>query len=295
VYSHQLFALPLPADGRGPINFLTVDVEDYFHVNAFAEVVSRDQWPSMESRVVRNTDRLLDLFAEHGVTGTFFILGWVAERHRDLVARIASAGHELGSHSYWHRLVYTLSPDEFRDDLRRARDRIESAGGVRVRGFRAPSYSVIERSLWALDILLAEGYDYDSSIFPIAHDVYGIPGAPDEPHVITREAGGLLEIPGTAADLGALQVPIGGGYFRLMPYAATRSAIERINRRHAAMFYIHPWEIDPEQPRIAAPLKSRLRHYNSLGRTEARLRRLLGDFRWGPIGSVVPDRSGIPA
>jgi polysaccharide deacetylase family protein (PEP-CTERM system associated) len=295
VYRHTPFTLPRPAAGQAQTNFLTVDVEDYFHVNAFAGVVSTESWPAMESRVVRNTDRMLDLFAEHSVTGTFFILGWVAERHPDLIGRIARAGHELGSHSYWHRLIYTLTPAEFRDDLRRARDLIESIAGVRVRGFRAPSYSIVDRSLWALDVLAAEGYDYDSSVFPITHDVYGIPDAPSAPHLIACETGALLEIPASSARLGAVRVPIGGGYFRLLPYSVTRTAIERVNRTHSAVFYIHPWEIDPDQPRIAAPLKSRLRHYNSLGLTEGRLRRLLKDFRWGPMGACVPERAAIHA
>jgi polysaccharide deacetylase family protein (PEP-CTERM system associated) len=292
MYRYELFPVCAPAAGDTRINFLTVDVEDYFHVNAFADVMPRDRWATMESRVVRNTDRLLDLFAEHRATGTFFLLGWVAERHPDLVARIARGGHEIGSHSYWHRLVYSLSPDEFREDLRRARGVIEAAAGVRVRGFRAPSYSVVERSLWAIDVLLEEGYDYDSSIFPVTHDVYGIPGAPDAAHTIVRGHGSLLEIPASAARVGSLPVPIGGGYFRLLPYAATKTAIEIVNRQRPAVFYIHPWEIDPEQPRIPASLKSRFRHYNALARTEGRLRRLLTDFRWQPMGRILPQRLG---
>jgi polysaccharide deacetylase family protein (PEP-CTERM system associated) len=283
---------PLPArptDRTRPVHVMTVDVEDYFHVSAFAGTVSPDQWPALDTRVVGSTSRLIDLFAEHGVRATFFVLGWVADRHPELVRRIADNGHELASHSYWHRLVYDLTPEEFRDDLRRARDVIESAAGVRIRGFRAPSYSIVERSLWALDVLVEEGYAYDASIFPVRHDVYGIPDAPRAPHFIDREAGRLLELPGVAARIGPLPVPVGGGYFRLLPYAVTRWAIARYTAtaQQPAIFYLHPWEIDPDQPRLQAPLKSRLRHYNQLAQTETRLRRLLRDFAWDSIAATL--------
>jgi polysaccharide deacetylase family protein (PEP-CTERM system associated) len=270
-------------------NVMTVDVEDYFQVSAFEHLVTRDRWPDYESRVVANTERMLDLFAETGIEATFFVLGWVAERHPSLVARIARAGHYIASHSYWHRLVYDLTPQEFREDLRRARDILESAAGAPVRGFRAPSYSVTKRSLWALDVLIEEGYAYDASIFPIRHDRYGIPDAPRQPHRISRGAGSLLEVPSTAGRLGSLALPIGGGFFRLFPYAVTRWAINQINEQtgQPAIFYIHPWEIDPDQPRLAASLPTRLRHYNHLGATEERLRRLLRDFEFGSIESVV--------
>jgi len=270
---------------------MTVDVEDYFQVSGFEHCVARERWPEYESRVVSNTDRLIDLFAETGVEATFFVLGWVADRHKDLVGRIARHGHCVASHSYWHRLVYDLTPAEFRDDLRRARDVLESAAGTRVRGFRAPSYSITERSLWALDVLIEEGYAYDASIFPIRHDRYGIPDAPRQPHVVTRRSGSLLEVPATAGRLGSLVAPIGGGYFRLFPYALTRWAIRQVNTetRQPALFYIHPWEFDPDQPRLAAPLVTRFRHYNQLARTEDRFRRLLRDFRFGSIESVVLD------
>jgi polysaccharide deacetylase family protein (PEP-CTERM system associated) len=271
---------------------MSVDVEDYFQVSAFQHVVSRERWPEYESRVVRNTERMLEIFAEADTQATFFILGWVAERHLDLVTRIAKAGHQVASHSYWHRLVYELSPQEFRDDLRRAKDILESAAGTRVQGFRAPSFSITERSLWALDVLIEEGYTYDASIFPIRHDRYGIPDAPRQPHVIKgREGGSILEVPSTAARVGSVAVPVGGGFFRLFPYAVTRWAIDQINRQtgHPAIFYIHPWEIDPEQPRLEASLATRVRHYNQLAHTEDRLRRLLRDFRFGSIESVVLD------
>jgi polysaccharide deacetylase family protein (PEP-CTERM system associated) len=269
-------------------NVMSVDVEDYYQVSAFEHLVSRDRWPEYESRVVSNTSRLLDLFAESKTEATFFVLGWVAERHKDLVARIARNGHHVASHSYWHRLVYDMTPAEFRDDLRRARDILESAAGAPVRGFRAPSYSITEKSLWALDVLIEEGYSYDASIFPIRHDRYGIPDAPRQPHRITGKAGSILEVPSTAGRVGSLAVPIGGGFFRLFPYRVTRWAIEQMNAAgQPAIFYIHPWEIDPDQPRLEAALPTRLRHYNNLGQAEDRLRRLLRDFRFGSIESVV--------
>jgi polysaccharide deacetylase family protein (PEP-CTERM system associated) len=269
------------------VNVFTIDVEDYYHVSAFAGIAPPERWPSFESRVEANTDRILQLCAEAGVRGTFFVLGWVADRWPAMVRRIADHGHELASHSYWHRLVYDLTPDTFREDLRRARTAIEQAAGVRVRGFRAPSYSITARSLWALDVLEDEGYEYDASIFPIRHDVYGIPDAPRHRH----RRGRLLEIPGTTALLGRTRIPVGGGYFRLFPYGATRWAIARVNdtERQPAVFYLHPWEIDPDQPRLAAPWRSTLRHYNSLARTEVRLRRLLTDFRWDTVARVMLD------
>ena len=282
--------LPPAAPPAALTNLMTIDVEDYFHVNAFAGQIRSDAWPTFTSRVEANTDRLLALFAEHGVRATFFVLGWVAERHPRLVRRIAEAGHELGSHSYWHRLVFSLTPDEFREDLRRARGAIGDASGVTVRGFRAPSFSIVDRSLWALDVLAEEGYDYDASIFPVHHDVYGIPEAPRQPHVISVPAGNITEWPGSTGRLGGdLRLPIGGGYFRLVPYAVTRRAITSFNadERHPAMFYLHPWEVDPDQPRLRASLRSGLRHYNNLARTEPRLRRLLADFRWGAIEDAM--------
>jgi polysaccharide deacetylase family protein (PEP-CTERM system associated) len=282
--------LPPAAPLAALTNLMTIDVEDYFHVNAFAGQITSDAWPTFASRVESNTDRLLDLFAAHGVRATFFVLGWVADRHPRLIRRIADAGHELGSHSYWHRLVFSLTPDEFREDLRRARGAIGDASGVTVRGFRAPSFSIVERSLWALEILAEEGYAYDASIFPVRHDVYGIPDAPRQPHVIPVPSGSIAEWPGSTGRLGGdLRLPIGGGYFRLVPYAVTRRAITSFNadERHPAMFYLHPWEVDPDQPRQRASLRSGLRHYNNLARTEPRLRRLLADFKWGAIEDAM--------
>ena len=276
--------------GSSIANVMSIDVEDYFQVSAFEGVVPRDRWDSCESRVVASTSRLLDLFAEYHVHGTFFVLGWVAERHPALIRRIADLGHELASHSYWHRLVYDLTPDTFREDLARARDVIQQAAGVAVRGFRAPSYSVVERSLWALDVLVEEGYAYDASIFPIRHDRYGIPKAPRHAYRVASGSRSLLEVPGSTALIGSVRVPIGGGYFRLLPYATTRWAISTINRteQRPAVFYLHPWEIDPDQPRLQAGRVTSWRHYNGIDEAEARLRRLLTDFRWDRLDRVMP-------
>jgi polysaccharide deacetylase family protein (PEP-CTERM system associated) len=275
---------------NGHVNAMTVDVEDYFHVSAFESVVPRASWDSMESRVVANTERLLDLFDEHAVQGTFFILGWVAERYPELVRAIAGRGHELASHGYAHRLVYDQAPDVFRDDVRRAKHLIEDTSGRAVRGYRAPSFSVTERSLWALDVLLEEGYRYDASIFPIRHDRYGIPNAPRWPHAMARSGGDLFEVPGSTVRIGGTNLPVaGGGYFRILPYAWTRWGIARVNRveRQPAVFYLHPWEIDPQQPRLPASALGRFRHYRNLHLTETRLRALMRDFAFGPLETVL--------
>jgi polysaccharide deacetylase family protein (PEP-CTERM system associated) len=272
------------------MNAMSVDVEDYFHVSVFDGIVPRSQWAQMESRVSANTHRLLDLFDEFNVRSTFFVLGWVAERHPQLVKDIAGRGHEIASHGYAHRLIYDQTPATFRDDVRRAKQLLEDASGYHVRGYRAPSYSVTPRSLWALDILIEEGYGYDSSIFPIRHDRYGIPVSPREPFPIERERGRLMEVPGSTVRVGPLNLPIaGGGYFRLLPYEWTRWGIARLNAREqqAAVFYIHPWEIDPDQPRLQAGWLGRFRHYRNLDKTEARLRALLTEFRFGTVASLL--------
>jgi polysaccharide deacetylase family protein (PEP-CTERM system associated) len=269
---------------------MTVDVEDYFHVSAFDGVLPRSEWDRMESRVVRNTERLLELFAETSVRATFFVLGWVAERHPALVRSILAGGHEVASHGYAHRLVYDLTPDMFRDDIRRSKRILEDAGGCAVEGYRAPSYSVTPRSLWALDILIDEGFHYDASIFPIHHDRYGIPVSPRHAYTLHRAAGEILEAPASTARWGPFNFPVaGGGYFRILPYEWTRWGISRINRleQRAAIFYIHPWEIDPEQPRLSGSVMSRFRHYRNLDQTESRLRRLVADFAFGPMTQVL--------
>lgn len=291
----------MPAATAAVVNAMTVDVEDYFQVSAFDAAVPRGSWDGMESRVVRNTERLLELFAGAGVRGTFFVLAWVAERFPGLVRQIATAGHEIASHGYGHRLVYDLTPDAFRDDVRRSKQVLEAAAAVPVRGYRAPSYSVTTRSLWALDVLVEEGFHYDASIFPIHHDRYGIPDSPRHPYRISRPAGTIVEAPGSTVRVGWMNLPVaGGGYFRLLPYGWTRWGIGRLNHRERrpAIFYIHPWEIDPDQPRIAAGAVSRLRHYRNLAQTERRLSRLLSDFRFATLGELlaqpVPTASPVP-
>jgi polysaccharide deacetylase family protein (PEP-CTERM system associated) len=270
-------------------NAMTVDVEDYFQVSAFDRVVSRAGWDGFESRVVRNTSRVLELLDERGVRATFFVLGWVAERFPALVREIAAAGHEIASHGYHHQLLYTLTPQQFREDARAAKAVLEDAIGAPVVGFRAPSYSIVESSLWALDVLVEEGYSYDASIFPIHHDRYGIPDAERHAHVVRRQSGSLVEIPASTVRIGSMNLPIGGGgYFRLLPYAWTRWGIRRVNdgERKSVVFYFHPWEIDPEQPRFEVGAASRLRHYTGLRSAPDRLRRLLREFRFEPIVNV---------
>ena len=272
------------------VNAMTIDVEDYFHVSVFDGVVPRHEWSTLQSRVVRNTERLLELFAEKNVRATFFVLGWVAERHPDLVRAIVAGGHELASHGFAHRLVYDLTPAQFRDDVRRSKAVLESAGGVPVLGYRAPSYSITPRSLWAIDILIEEGFSWDASIFPIHHDRYGIPVSPRHPYVLEREGGRLVEVPGSTVRVGSFNLPVaGGGYFRLLPYAWTRWGIDRLNRMEGrpAFFYLHPWEIDADQPRLRTSRLGRLRHYRNLDKTEDRMRALLSDFRFSTVTRVL--------
>jgi polysaccharide deacetylase family protein (PEP-CTERM system associated) len=272
------------------LNALTVDVEDYFQVSAFEYCVDRSNWDRFESRVCRNTERLLEMFEEADVRATFFVVGWVADRFPHLVRAISRAGHELASHSYEHRLVYSTSPSHFREDLRRAKDAVESAAGVAIVGYRAPSYSITRRSLWALDVLIEEGYLFDSSIYPIRHDRYGIADWPRHLHRIKRPGGSIWELPGSTVRWAGANLPIGGGgYFRLLPYAWTRQGIRRLNEREdqPSIFYLHPWEVDPDQPRLRVSKLAGLRHYTNLDKTEGRLRRLLREFRFGPVSEVL--------
>lgn len=269
---------------------MTIDVEDYFQVSAFDGVVSRETWDSMPSRVEANTRRLLEIFEAANVKATFFVLGWVADRYPRLVAELAQAGHELASHGYGHRLVYDQSREVFRDDVRRAKRVIEDKGGKAVRGYRAPSYSITKKSLWALDVLAEEGYTYDASIFPIRHDRYGIPDAPRHPYAVGQNGHALTEAPPSTVRLAGTNLPIaGGGYFRLLPYWWTRWGISQLNKKEQrpAIFYLHPWEIDPDQPRLNANALSKFRHYRNLDETEPRLRQLLSDFRFGPLAEVL--------
>lgn len=272
------------------VNGMSIDVEDYFQVSAFDRVVSRDDWHRLESRVVANTESLLEIFAAANVHATFFFLGWVAEKFPALARRVASAGHEIASHGYNHQLVYTLNPEAFRDDVRSARRLLEDLTGRQVRGYRAPSFSVTRQSLWALDVLIEEGYEYDTSIFPVHHDRYGIADAPRHAHVIDRPSGSIVEMPGSTVRIGGMNVPIaGGGYFRLLPYAWTRRGIAQVNRSEGrpVVFYLHPWEIDPEQPRFRVPAATRIRHYTGLRLTQRRLTRLLEQFRFDTVERIL--------
>jgi len=279
-------------------NALTVDVEDYFHVSALAPQIGRDTWDARESRVERNTQRLLGLFSDFGVRGTFFVLGWVAERHPQLVRDIAAQGHEVACHGFSHRLVYEQSKEEFRQETLRSKKLLEDAVGRAVLGYRAASYSIVRRSLWALDTLAEAGFAYDSSIFPVRHDRYGIPDAERMPHrLATPEGRSIVEWPLAAAPILGFRLPVaGGGYFRLLPYALSRWGLSSINRREGQpfIFYLHPWEIDPDQPRVRASWLSRFRHYTNLDKCEARLRRLLREFRFGTARDSLAQLGLLP-
>ena len=258
-------------------NVFSVDVEDYFHAESFSDIVQRSQWESYESRVEDNTRRLLDLCSGMQVEATFFILGWVAERFPALVREIGARGHEIACHSYWHRLIYKLDPKEFRDDTSRAKQTIEQAAGVQVFGYRAPTYSIIMSSLWATEILAELGFTYDSSIFPIHHDHYGIPTAPRFPFRIRTASGQLLEYPIATFLIGSRRFPFGGGgYLRLLPRWYNQFGFRRAQAEGLPVIsYTHPWEVDPQQPRLHGRLKSRLRHYTNLDKTYNRLKNLL--------------------
>jgi polysaccharide deacetylase family protein (PEP-CTERM system associated) len=269
----------------------TVDVEEYFHVSAFEGVVARDTWDGRESRVDDSVALLLDLLARAGARATFFTVGWLAERRPALVRRIAGAGHEIASHSHWHRRVPTLSRDEFRADVRAAKAALEAAAGQRVLGFRAPSFSILRGFAWAHEILREEGHVYDSSVFPIRRPGYGNPGAPTEPYRIRCTAGDLLELPLATTRWAGVRLPAAGGaYLRQFPLGLVRRALrEHAARGASAMFYVHPWELDPGQPRLDVPWLTRVRHYRGLDRTRPRLERLLAEFRF----TSVADRYGL--
>ena len=268
-------------------NAMSVDVEDYFQVSAFEGHIDRSQWDSLPHRVVQNTNRILDLFAKNNTRGTFFVLGWVAERYPELVRRIVAEGHELASHGYGHQRATQQSRLEFKDDIVKAKQILEDLGGVLVKGYRAPSYSINKKNLWVHDELLEAGYCYSSSVYPVKHDLYGIP---DAPRFAYQCENGLLEIPITTSQVAGRNFPAGGGgFFRLYPYVLSRWNIQRVNRRdkQAAIFYFHPWEIDPEQPKQEGiGLKSRFRHYLNLHKTEKRLKRLLTDFNWQRMDKI---------
>ena len=273
------------------VNAFTVDVEDYFHVSAFESHIDRNDWECYPRRVANNTHKILNLLADHNVHGTFFVLGWIAERMPTLVQEIQAAGHEIASHSYWHRLIYQLSPKQFREDVRRSKSLLEDISGQRISIFRAPSFSITRKSRWALEVLVEEGFTIDTSIFPIYHDRYGIPGAPCEIHEIQTDSGSLWEFPPSVVRYGRWNIPVsGGGYFRLYPGKWTLNWLDRVNtiEKRPFAFYIHPWEIDPQQPRLqVGSMLSRWRHYVNLGSTEAKLTMLLKHFRFGRVSDVV--------
>lgn len=263
----------------------TVDVEEYFQVHAFENIAPRASWDGLPSRVRHGVDVILDLLAQHETVGTFFVLGWIAERHPDVVRSIAAAGHEVASHGWWHRRVASLAPEEFRLEVRESKRILEDLTGTPCIGFRAPSFSITPGSEWAFDVLLEEEYEYDSSLFPIRRPGYGYAGTPPLPHYIARPGGMLAEFPPTTTVFAGVRVPAaGGGYFRHFPYALTRRAFrENAESGIPGVFYIHPWEVDPGQPRLRAPLLTRVRHYSGLDGTVARLGQLLDDFRFTSV------------
>lgn len=281
----------MPNEHPSPRNAMSIDVEDYFQVSAFAPYIRREDWDGLECRIERNMDCILALLAEKDVKATFFTLGWIAERYPQVVKAIVAGGHELASHGYGHERASDLSPAAFRNDIVSAKQLLEDLGGVPVVGYRAPSFSIGKGNLWAFDVLRDAGYRYSSSVYPIAHDHYGMPDSPRFAYPV-RE--GLLEIPVTTVRMGSRNLPSsGGGYFRLLPYALSRLLIRRVNEvdGQSAVFYFHPWEIDPEQPRVAGiDAKARFRHYVNLPRTQGRIARLLEDFRWGRMDEIFLGR-----
>ena len=273
-------------------NALTFDVEEYFHAEAFARVLRPEEWPTLESRVTRSTERLLDILDRERVRATFFVLGWVAERHPGLVREIATLGHEIACHGYGHRMIQHLSRPDFERDVTRAKRALEDAVGRPVLGYRAPTFSIMRATLWSLDVLIEAGFRYDSSIFPVMHDRYGIPDAPRFPHRLKAPSGGeITEFPMSTMTVLGRRLPVaGGGYFRLFPYRVTRRAIARINgERQPAMVYLHPWEFDPDQPRLPVGPLTRFRHLVNVGKTESRLRRLLGEVSFAPASEVLTE------
>jgi polysaccharide deacetylase family protein (PEP-CTERM system associated) len=269
-------------------NAMTVDVEDFFQVQAFATTIDRASWETWPRRVEANTDRILALFSDNQIKATFFTLGWIVERHPALIRRIVEQGHELASHGYGHVPVHEQNPDSFRADVRRTKRLLEDTGGVEIRGYRAATFSITADTIWALSVLADEGYAYSSSIYPVVHDLYGMPRAPR--FAFKPGSSSFIEIPMTTVSLLGRNLPwSGGGFFRLLPYPLSRWGLRRVNAREhqPCIFYFHPWEIDPEQPRVAgARFKSRVRHNLNLGRMEGRLRRLMTDFSWGRMDQV---------
>jgi len=272
------------------LNAFTIDVEDYFQVGAFAKTISVSDWDKWEFRAVANTEKILEILAAAEVKGTFFVLGWVAQKAPQLVKRIAECGHTIASHGLMHQLVYTQTEAEFREDVRVTRKMLQDLSGQAVVSYRAPSFSITKKTPWAHRVLVEEGYLYDSSVFPIHHDLHGNPDAPTRIHRIETESGSIVEFPPAIVKILGQNIPTGGGgYFRLFPFAITRRMLQSINvAGHPFVFYLHPWEVDPDQPRIpGTPLKSRLRHYLNLKRTASRLKRLLETFSFAPMEEVL--------
>ena len=273
------------------INALTFDIEDYFQVEAFKNYVSYDEWLKYPCRVAENTQKILDILDERDVKATFFILGWVAERFPDMIEKMADGGHEIASHGYAHHMVYKQTREEFEEDLVKSLDILESLSGAKVIGYRAPTYSIIEESYWAFDTLIKHNFLYDSSIFPIAHDRYGVPDGERFPYVVTRENGtSIQEFPLSTVRLGKWNFPIaGGGYMRLLPYSVLKMGLRHLNRRQrSGIIYLHPWELDPEQPKIPnIPTSTRFRHYVNLHSTAGKLRRLTRDFEFAPVRQIL--------
>ncbi len=291
--AYEPVARPAPAPGERIRNAMTCDVEDYFQVSAFAPYIDRDSWPSRECRVEANMERILAIYERHGVKATFFTLGWIAERYPAMVRRIVAAGHELASHGYGHLRASDQSREQFDNDIRSSKALLEDIGGQAVLGYRAPSFSIGHANLWALEALQEAGYRYSSSIYPIAHDHYGMPDAPRfafYPH----GPDGLLEVPVTTVNMLGRNLPAGGGgYFRLLPYALSRWMMQKVNRedRQPALFYFHPWELDPGQPRPQGlDAKSRFRHYVNIERMEGRLEQLARDFAWDRMDRIFLDQ-----
>ena len=280
-----------------PLHHFTVDVEEWFQVSALEAAVPRSRWPDFESRVCASVELILDLLEARGFRGTFFILGIVAESHPDLVRRIASGGHEVASHGWAHRRVTTLTRREFQDSVRRTRLLLQELSGQEVPGYRAPSFSITRDREWALDVLIEEGHRYDSSLFPTRRPGYGHPDAPTRATWLERPAGQILEIPPMVLQTLGMRIPASGGaYFRLLPYGLVRSALRQRERLgEAGTFYIHPWELDPDQPRVRVPTLTRIRHYGGLSRTRTRLERLLDEFRFGPMADTLEALTPRPA
>jgi polysaccharide deacetylase family protein (PEP-CTERM system associated) len=288
--------LEVSKKGNNIVNAMTVDVEDYFQVSAFSKQIDKHNWDEFPSRVSQNTNRILKIFDDKKINGTFFVLGWIAERYPALIKEISDCGHEIASHGYSHDLIYNQASNIFRDEAKRSKDLLEDIINKSVLGYRAASYSITQESIWAIDILIELGFKYDSSIFPIIHDRYGIPGGETAPYLFETSKGkSIIEFPLSTVGTKKIRLPIsGGGYFRLFPYWVSKKGLNRINKHENIpfIFYLHPWEIDKDQPRIKSKMISEFRHYNNINKFEDRLIRLLDDFDFDTVSAVLTD-SGL--